>query len=396
MNAESIRQLAGNLPEDEEALLEIYQAAKELMLRAEPPRDTCFRLFTSVGAGAAGVTAVDLGLFHVLAKEPTRAFSIQELSDSTGAEASLLVRLLRTLAAWGYVAHAGPDAYQATNNTKALTTSLAGPLAQIHTQLHGPMFTALPSLLKENGYKNPTDTSHTAFHQSYNTKLPVMEWLDQHPEWFEKLMVFFRVHKELQLPWMPRPEFLQGFDIALSEDDLKRGRAQFVDVGGSVGHQCIAFRENNPGLKGPIILQDVAFTVESVQKDSRLAELGITAQTYDFLTPQTPEAQGAKIFYIRNVLHDWDDSKCLQILKNISAALADDSFLIIDEAVVPDENVAVPVAAYDMTMMAFLAAQERTEGLWRNLVEQGAGLKIRDIRSYDQQTSDSLIFITKQ
>lgn len=94
-------------------------------------------------------------------------------------------------------------------------------------------------------------------------------------------------------------------------------------------------------------------------------------------------------------MHDWNDGKNSVILGNIRDAMADDSLLIIDEAIVPDVNVAVQVAAYDMVMMAMPAAQERSEGMWRDLVERQVGLKVKEIRKYDEMTCDSLIFIAK-
>lgn len=100
---------------------------------------------------------------------------------------------------------------------------------------------------------------------------------------------------------MTRPQFLQGWDIALSQEDIQKGRSLFVDVGGAVGHQCILFRETYPDLKGAVILQDLPFIADLGRKNPRMAELGITVQDYDFMTPETSEARGAKVFYIRNV-----------------------------------------------------------------------------------------------
>ncbi|PVI01259.1 S-adenosyl-L-methionine-dependent methyltransferase [Periconia macrospinosa] len=395
MDAAQIHDLANNLPTSPSARLEIYEAAKELLHRAEPARETCFRLFTSNGVAAAGISAIDLGLFRILGKNPQQSHTCQELSSATGADAILILRLLRTLAAWGFVAHVGLDTFQATNNTVALTSAFAEECGQMQTQFHGPMLLAVPAYLKEIGYKNPSDTSHTPFHVSYNTDMEVMAWLAANPEWFAKVMAFFPVQRDLQLPWMSRAKFLEGFDLEMAEDEVRSGRALFVDVGGAVGHQSIAFRESNPQLKGAVILQDLPFAADMASKDPRFAELDIKAQAHDFLTPQTLEARGAKIFYLRNVLHDWADEKNLVILKHIADVMAEDSLLIIDEAVVPDKDVAVPVAAYDMVMLAFVCAQERSEGLWRDLLERQAGLKIRDIRVYDEGTSDSLIFVSK-
>ncbi|KAH0042724.1 hypothetical protein KCU78_g727, partial [Aureobasidium melanogenum] len=397
MSAESILQLASNLPDDVGERAAIYRAAKELMLRAESSRDTAFRVFWSNGAIAAAVVAVDLGLFRMLAQASDRALSAQELSAKGEADPNLVIRLLKTLAAFGCVAQVAPDGFQATNNTIALTTPFAEQTAQVQTQFSGPMMLALPSYLKKTGYKNPSDTSSTAFHQAYNTDKDIFEWFGQpeNKEWSDKVMSFMEVQRYGQEPWMTQPQFLQGFDIALSEEDIQCGRAQFVDIGGAVGHQCIAFRQNHSELKGPVILQDLPFIADLARKDARVAQLDITVQDHDFLTPQTPEARGAKVYYIRNVLHDWNDDKNVVILEHIRDAMADDSILIIDEAIVPDKDVALSIAAYDMVMMAMPAAQERSEGMWRDLVERQVRLKVREIRTYDISTQDSLIFITK-
>lgn len=396
MSAESIRQLAKSLPDDVNARTDIYRAAKELMLRAESARETTFRVFWSNGAVAAAFVAVDLGLFRALVQEPDRAYSVEELSNESRADPALVVRLLKTLTAFGCIAQVDSNAFKATNNTVALTTPFAEQTAQVQTQFSGPMMLALPSYLKSTGYKNPCDSSNTAFHQAYNTQKDIFEWFGEpeNKEWSDKVMSFMGVQRYGQEPWMPRPQFLQGFDFALSQQDIQRGRAQFVDVGGAVGHQCIAFRENHPELKGAVILQDLPFIADLARKDSRIVELDIAVQDHDFMTPETTEAQGAKIYYIRNVLHDWNDDKNSVILNHIREAMADDSLLIIDEAIVPDMDVALTIAAYDMVMMAMPAAQERSEGMWRDLVERQVGLKVREIRTYDDLTSDSLIFIT--
>lgn len=397
MNAESILQLANELPDDVDERNAIYRAAKELMLRAESPRDTVFRVFWMNGAVAAAVVAVELGIFKTLAENPNRIFSVQELSAKNEADPKLVIRLLKTLAAFKCVAQIAPDGFQATNNTISLTTPFAEQVSQVQTQFIGRMMLELPSYLKRTGYKNPSDTSSTAFHQAYNTDKDLFEWFAQ-PEnkhWSDKLMSFMAVQRYGQDPWMTRPQFLRGFDIALSQEDIQQGRAQFVDIGGAVGHQCIAFRQNYPELKGPVILQDLSFVADLARKDPRTAQLDITVQNHDFLTQQTLEGRGAKIYYMRNVLHDWNDDKDAVILKHIRDAMADDSLLIVDEAIIPDKDVEIIVAAADMVMMAMPAAQERSEGMWRDLVERQVGLKIRDIKTYDLSTQDSLIFISK-
>ena len=97
----------------------------------------------------------------------------------------------------------------------------------------------------------------------------------------------------------------------------------------------------------------MAFTIENAQKDPYLAELGITAQAYDFLTPQTPEAHGAKILYIRNVLHDWDVPQCETLLKRCAAALPPGGRVLIHDVYLNDAlDGPLPLALYSAALFS--------------------------------------------
>lgn len=55
---------------------------------------------------------------------------------------------------------------------------------------------------------------------------------------------------------------------------------------------------------------------------------------YDFFTRQPIE--GAAVYCLRFVLHDWDTAKCIEILKNTRAAAGPSSTLIIWDHFVPN------------------------------------------------------------
>lgn len=61
-----------------------------------------------------------------------------------------------------------------------------------------------------------------------------------------------------------------------------------VDVGGGVGHQCLAFRLRYPAIPGRVILQDLD-NVVALAESSPLPgfrDSGIEAQVHDFFAPQ--------------------------------------------------------------------------------------------------------------
>lgn len=83
---------------------------------------------------------------------------------------------------------------------------------------------------------------------------------------------------------------------------------------------------------------------------------------------------GASIYYIRRCLHDWNDAKCIEILKNISCSMTEKSRLLIAEIVLPTTGVDVEGAWMDLTMMSF-TGRERTEEQWAGLLTL-AGLRL--------------------
>jgi demethylsterigmatocystin 6-O-methyltransferase len=79
---------------------------------------------------------------------------------------------------------------------------------------------------------------------------------------------------------------------------------------------------------------------------------------FGFWTPR-PVAN-TRAYYLRNVLHDYSDVKCVSILRNTVAAMGPESVILIDEMVVPNERASWRAMQIDITMMACLASRERS------------------------------------
>lgn len=102
---------------------------------------------------------------------------------------------------------------------------------------------------------------------------------------------------------------------------------------------------------------------------------------------------GARAYYLRNVLHDWPDHHCLVILSQIASAMRPGySKIILNELVPTDQRCGIIAAQVDLTMMAVVAATERSERQWRMLVDS-AGLKIDKIWT-DVPEAESIIELT--
>ena len=72
-----------------------------------------------------------------------------------------------------------------------------------------------------------------------------------------------------------------------------------------------------------------------------------------------------------------------------------DSVILLDEMVLPDENVHWQSAEIDMTMMAALASIERTKTMWADLLDS-VGLKIEKILTYTPSLSESVMTVVRK
>ena len=108
----------------------------------------------------------------------------------------------------------------------------------------------------------------------------------------------------------------------------------------------------------------------------------------------------ARAYYFRQIMHNYDDETCVQILKFHIPAMGPDSRIFIDDKTLPDEKPGAGApgveytAALSLAMKAMFDAQERREAHWRRLLDE-AGLKILDIRKFTK-FDDSVIIATKK
>lgn len=269
------------------------------------------------------------------------------------------------------------------------------PLLTIHSHDNtGPSIAALPEFLKEHNYQDITSSVNTAFQKGHNTQLSAFLWIKSKPEKLEHFNQFMVAQREGMPSWLdvyPYQELAEG---------LKPEQPFFVDLGGGFGHQSIALRQKLPDLPNKIVVQDIPATLEHAIKYP-----GVEIIAQDFFRPQETTGKvnlaifsycltlmqiGAKIYYMRNIIHDWPDEKALLILKNTKAALSPDSVILIDDIVIPNTGAPLQATQLDLVMMITLASLERTKDQWESLTER-AGLKIQKIYTYATNIPYSVI-----
>jgi hypothetical protein len=103
---------------------------------------------------------------------------------------------------------------------------------------------------------------------------------------------------------------------------------------------------------------------------------------------------GARFYYLRWVIHDWNQELCSTILSRLGQALEPGySKILINESIVPEEAPSTYLATADLNMMSFAAGMERTEKLHQEYISN-AGLKISGIWRPNDRVSECVIEVT--
>ena len=94
-------------------------------------------------------------------------------------------------------------------------------------------------------------------------------------------------------------------------------------------------------------------------------------------------------------MHNFPDNVCAVILQCIMKAMDRDSVILIDDMVLPNKGANWLQTQIDFTMMAGLAAMERTEKQWYSMLE-AAGLRVKQICTYAPELRDSVIVAVRK
>lgn len=72
--------------------------------------------------------------------------------------------------------------------------------------------------------------------------------------------------------------------------------------------------------------------------------------------------------------------------------MTEQSVIFIDELILANSKAYYQAAEMDLTMMITLAGAERTDKQWRALID-AAGLKIKEIFTYNKDVGDSILVL---
>jgi hypothetical protein len=326
-----------------------------------PPQARLAQMATGFILSRLVYTAASLGIADHLASGPKSA---TDLAAPTGCDAVSLARFMRTLTNFGVLTLSDDGRFSLAPLGEPLRTDAVGSVrSSILTMAGQWMWQAWEA------FPSTVETGKPAMDMVFG--MPAFDWLAQHPDEarrFSETMV--AVHGA------EPPAVAAAYDFSLF--------GLIVDVGGASGNLLGHVLAAHPQPRG------VLFDLPQAMTDApmRLQALGVadrvTIQGGDAFESVPP---GADAYLLSHVVHDWNEDKCLTILRNCRTAMSQTSRLLIIELVLREGN-APGFGSSDMMMMALTGGAERTAREFESLLAR-AGLRMT--RVLPTTTSASIV-----
>ncbi|KAF1838974.1 S-adenosyl-L-methionine-dependent methyltransferase [Decorospora gaudefroyi] len=380
----------GSLSQDDPQRAELLRLTRLASTALETPLEVTQRIIFSPLPLLTTRLSQEFNIFSTLAQHSvTHPVGLSELAKASGLEPSILSAVMDYNCGQSAALEAKPGHYAPTKLTHMMLQPMFNDATIVFYDCVLPTFAALCRVLKDTGKDRLT-----AFQAGHNTsEEDIYSWLESHPV---QQGAFYRFMKTVfaGLPtWLDVVRFDEEIGANSSSNEVL-----FVDVGGGFGWQCQALRKAYPHLPGKIILQDRADVIKKGQAAEEAApnkQLGVEPVVYDFFTEQT--VKGARAYFLRGILHNWDDEKCIQILKCQASAMATagKSTMIIEDFVLGErEPGADYAAAFGIAMQAVHNARERSREDFERLLGL-AGLELVEVRAFTK-FGNSAILARKQ
>ncbi|KAF2100733.1 putative O-methyltransferase [Rhizodiscina lignyota] len=355
--------LLDNMAERRKAL----QLARKLCVQLESPMDTIFRIsWTDPAYNAAMKACVDLKVLDIL--QSRQGFvPVADLSEATGADASLLHRLLRHLAAMGAVDEQQPDSYRATALSNAMLRNEINGGLDFWFDVGTPVFSGMPSFLAKSGYRSQPVDEAGIWKAAKNTNSTFYEYMSEHPREmasFASHMSGYTSDRGVWTEIYPLERLLKGADDSSS-----------LIVDKQYGFQ-----------PGRLVVQDLPLVIEQAKLK---VDKNVTLMGHDLFTAQP--VKGARAYFLHCVLHDFTDERAIDILNTLKPAFKPGySKLILNECVIPSVGANPLTTGLDLIMMGCFGSRERSQVEWEALLER-AGFRIVSVWTDTTVAWDSII-----
>lgn len=284
--------------------------------------------------------------------------SVDELAVETSSHPDALYRVMRLLAAEGVFRETDAGRFTLTETGEALRSDDRSSPRDVVRMLNREPYLAFSRL------GHSVRTGLPAFDAVFGK--PRFDWLAEHPD---EATLFQRAMMALN----------QGSNEAIAEAYDFRRFSRVVDVGGGHGLLLSAILERNAHLSG--VLFDLPSGLPMAGAADSLPRTEFVAGSFFETLPQ-----GADIYVLKKVIHDWNDQQAVAILRNCRGALPPHGRVLIAETIIPAGNERDPIKLIDANMLAVTGGLERTEAGYASLLA-AAGLRLERVISTSQPIS---------
>jgi hypothetical protein len=280
--------------------------------------------------------------------------TVGELAAATSTNPDALYRLLRALASVGIFTEGESRRFSLTPLAEPLRSDVAGSKRALALMSGDEQFRAWAEI------DYSLRTGKVAFDKVFGK--PVFDYLGEHPDKariFDAAMVGIHGRES---------------DAVLNAYDFS-GISVVADIGGGNGSQIAEILKKHDRMRG--ILFDLPHVIERAKERIRTSGLldrcKLASGSFFDAVPE-----GADAYLLRHIIHDWDEEKCLTILRNCHRAMPPAGKLLVVESVIPPGNRPFHGKFLDLVMLIIPGGKERTEGEYRALLER-AGFELTRI-----------------
>ncbi len=280
--------------------------------------------------------------------------TVAELARATATNPDALYRLLRALASVGIFAEGESRQFSLTPLAEPLQSDVAGSKRALALMSGDEQFRAWAEI------EYSIRTGEVAFDKVFGQ--PIFDYLGQHPDKariFDAAMVGIHGRESNAV--------LDAYDFSVF--------GVVADIGGGNGSQLTDILQKHTKMKG--VLFDLPHVIERAKErihaSGLLDRCKLVAGSFFDAVPE-----GADAYILRHIIHDWDEEKCLTILRNCHRAMQPESKLLVIESVIPPGNEPFHSKFLDLVMLLIPGGKERTEAEYRTLFER-AGFELTRI-----------------
>lgn len=338
--------------------------AYESPLQTQPrssPRAAIHEMVNAVHLARAVFVVAELGIADLL-RDGAR--NVDELAELSRCHADSLRRVLRLLASCGVFVENEQGCFDLTALANVLRSDVPDSLLATVRMWDEPRWRAWGDLL------HSVRTGEPAFDHVHG--MGIFEYRTKHPESqarFDAAMANISEAENLVIA--------RDYDFGRFE--------QVIDVGGGRGGLIAEILKVHTSVRGmlfdqPQVVEHPTYLVSGGVRDRCQTESGN-------MFASVPE--GGDAYVLKRVLHDWDDVRCVALLRNCRNALAPGGHVLTIDTIVPPGNDPHPSKTIDIAML-LIGGRERTEEEFRRLYGE-AGLNLTRIVPTMTRTAMAII-----